>query len=165
MNPIHFHLLITHLPVFASFFGGILLVYGRIRQSEKSRQAAYVMLIIAGLGTLASNISGEEAEHLAERIPGIAEELIEEHEESVRWVFWTLVPCALASIAGLWTCIKRPQMEKWFAIVAISLSLIGFVAVSRTAWLGGQIRHSELNANQDSKSNGADEQNEFEDSE
>jgi drug/metabolite transporter (DMT)-like permease len=144
MDAVHFHLLITHLPVFASVFGAALLAWGLFRDSRETRQAAYFLLVLAALGAMASNVSGEEAEHAVEDLPGVMESLIEEHEESVSIVLWMLIPSGLFSLLAFWSLWKRKKIEQKFAWIALSLSLLGFIATARTAWLGGQIRHSEI---------------------
>ena len=144
MNATHFHLLITHLPVFASVFGAIILAWGLVKDSRESRQAAYFLLVLAAAGAVASNISGEEAEHAVEELPGVLESMIEEHEESVSLVLWMLIPAGLLSLLSLWAIEKRKELELNFARFALGLSLLGFLATARTAWLGGQIRHSEI---------------------
>ena len=156
MNAAHFHLLITHLPIFASVFGALLLVWGLFKDSRESRQAAYVMLIMAAFGAIAANISGEEAEHAVEELPGVFESLIEEHEESVSLVLWMLIPCGLLSVAGIWASFRKQELEKKLAYMALVLSLLGFAATSRTAWLGGQIRHTEIRSGAAPARNNAD---------
>ena len=163
MNAAHFHLLITHLPIFASVFGALLLVWGLFKESRESRQAAYFMLIMAALGAIAANISGEEAEHAVEELPGVFESLIEEHEESVSLVLWMLIPCGLLSVAGIWASFRKQELEKKLAYMALVLSLLGFAATSRTAWLGGQIRHTEIRSGAAPASNNADAETEDKD--
>jgi hypothetical protein len=144
MDALHFHLIITHLPVFASLLGALVLAYGIGKESKPTREIACLILILAGAGTVLSNVSGENAEHIAERISGVLESSIERHEESVGFVFWTLVPCAVLAIAALWAGWKKPELEKRISLLALCLSLLGFIATARTAWLGGQIRHTEI---------------------
>jgi hypothetical protein len=146
MDALHFHLIITHFPVFASIIGALVLGYGIGKESKPTREIGCLILILTGIGAVLSNISGEEAEHLAEKIPGILESSIEEHEESVGLVLWTLVPSALISLAALWAGWKKPGIEKRLSVLAMGLSLLGFAATARTAWLGGQIRHTEISA-------------------
>ena len=144
MDAVHFHLLITHLPVFASVLGALVLSYGMISNSRETRIAAYFLLALSAAGAMASNISGEEAEHAVEDLPGVLESLIEEHEESVSLVLWMLIPCGLFSLLGMWASLKKPELEKRLSYLALGLSLVGFLATARTAWLGGQIRHTEI---------------------
>ena len=146
MDALHFHLIITHFPVFASIIGALVLGYGIGKESKPTREIGCLILILSGIGAVLSNISGEEAEHLAEKIPGVLESRIEEHEESVALVLWTLIPSALASLAALWAGWKKPGIEKRLAILAMGLSLLGFATSARTAWLGGQIRHTEISS-------------------
>jgi drug/metabolite transporter (DMT)-like permease len=165
MDALHFHLIITHLPVFASILGALVLGYGIGKESRPTREIAYLMLMLAGIGAALSNVSGENAEHMAEKIAGITESSIEAHEDSVGMVLWLLIPCALAAAAGLWAAWKKPEMEKRFAMLALGLSLLGFAATARTAWLGGQIRHTEISENPAPDAGGNQHQEEEEGSE
>jgi drug/metabolite transporter (DMT)-like permease len=162
MDAVHFHLLITHLPVFASVFGAALLAWGLFRDSRETRQAAYFLLFLAALGAMASNVSGEEAEHAVEDLPGVMESLIEEHEESVSLVLWMLIPCGLLSVAGIWASFRKEELEKKLAYMSLVLSLLGFAATARTAWLGGQIRHSEIRTGAIQNSEESEEEKESE---
>jgi hypothetical protein len=144
MNALHFHLLITHLPLFASFLGAMVLVYGMMKASPATREAAFLMLILAGLGAILSNISGENAEHLAEKIAGISEENIEEHEESAGLVLWMMIPCGLSALAALIAGRFASVYEKGLSRLVLILALLAFAATARTAWLGGKIRHTEI---------------------
>jgi drug/metabolite transporter (DMT)-like permease len=162
VNAAHFHLLITHLPIFASVFGAMLLTWGLYKDSKESRQAAFFILVLAAAGAMAANISGEEAEHAVEELPGVFESLIEEHEESVSLVLWMLIPCGLLSMAGIWASFRKEELEKKLAYMSLILSLLGFVATARTAWLGGQIRHSEIRTGAIQNSEESEEEKESE---
>jgi uncharacterized membrane protein len=111
---------------------------------------------------MAANISGEEAEHAVEELPGVFESLIEEHEESVSLVLWMLIPCGLLSMAGIWASFRKEELEKKLAYMSLILSLLGFVATARTAWLGGQIRHSEIRTGAIQNSEESEEEKESE---
>lgn len=163
MDALHFHLLITHLPVFASVGGALLLAYGLKSDSRELRQASYLVLAFAAAGAIASNISGERAEHAAEELPGVLESLIEEHEESVGLVLWMLIPAGIFSLLAVWAQKSRKELEKRFAYLALGLSLAGFAGVARTAWLGGQIRHSEIRSGAASPEAGHEEEPEEKD--
>jgi uncharacterized membrane protein len=51
----------------------------------------------------------------------------------------------LASIIGLFLTLRKSPMTRTTAFVILFISLISFALVARTGYLGGQIRHTEIN--------------------
>ncbi len=50
MNQTHIHLLITHLPIFGSILGAIVLAQGIWTKTEQTKVAAYYLFILAAIG-------------------------------------------------------------------------------------------------------------------
>lgn len=50
MDPTHLHLLITHLPIYGSILGTLVLVYGMLTKSRHTRMATYLVLLISAIG-------------------------------------------------------------------------------------------------------------------
>lgn len=61
MNPTHIHLMITHLPIFGSILGALVLAYGIYVKSEQTKSAAYYLFIIAAIGAGIAYATGESA--------------------------------------------------------------------------------------------------------
>uniref|UniRef100_UPI0040490F08 hypothetical protein n=1 Tax=Flavobacterium sp. TaxID=239 RepID=UPI0040490F08 len=51
MNQTHIHLLITHLPIFGSILGGVVLAFGLSSKSDDTKIAAYILFIISSVIT------------------------------------------------------------------------------------------------------------------
>ena len=79
MNQTHVHLLITHLPIYGSILGFIILAYGLWTKSNQTKIAAYIVFIISSIGAGIAYLTGEAAEETVEDIQGVAKKMIEEH--------------------------------------------------------------------------------------
>lgn len=148
MNQTHLHLLITHLPIFGSILGGLVLAYGIWKKNRQTNNAAYLLLIISSIGAMLSYLTGEEAEETVEHLTGVSESIIEQHQEFALFALIALITVGVAALIGLFLRQKNPAIIKMVAIVTLILSLVSFGLVGWTGYLGGQIRHSEIRAGQ-----------------
>ena len=146
MTQTHIHLLITHLPIFGSILGGLVLTHGIYAKSNPTKIAAYNLFIISALGAGIAYLTGEAAEETVENIQGIAKNMIEEHEEFAVISLVSLIILGVASILGLFFTLRKSSLAPSIAIIILFMSLISFGLVARTGYLGGQIRHTEVNA-------------------
>ena len=145
MNQTHIHLLITHLPIYGSILGSIVLAYGLWTKSNQTKIAAYIVFIISSIGVGIAYLTGEAAEETVEDIQGIAKKMIEEHEEFAIVALVSLIILGLASIIGLFLNLRKPLLTRTIAWVILFISIISFALVAWTGYLGGQIRHTEVN--------------------
>lgn len=89
-------------------------------------------------------LSGEESEDLAETLPQVTEEVIENHEEVAENAFYlALALGALAAFAFVLSY-KYPSYENYAAKALILLGLLVSALMIYAANLGGQIRHTEI---------------------
>lgn len=144
MDQTHIHLLINHLPILGSILGALVLIQGIWTKSNQTIVAAYTLLICASAGALIAYLTGEGAEETVENIQGIAENMIEQHEESAIFALISSIILGIASIGGLLLTFKKSPHTKSAAIAILLISLISFGLVARTGYLGGQIRHTEI---------------------
>jgi hypothetical protein len=68
MDPTHLHLLITHLPIFGSILGALVLGYGIFKKSDATVLASYYLFVISSIGAAVAYLTGEEAEESVENI-------------------------------------------------------------------------------------------------
>ncbi|MCB9251643.1 MAG: hypothetical protein H6605_04205 [Flavobacteriales bacterium] len=145
MNQTHIHILITHLPIFGSILGGLVLVHGLWTKSNQTKIASYNIFIISAIGAGIAYLTGEAAEETVENIQGIAKNMIDEHEDFAVFALVSLIILGVASIGGLFLTLRKSALTSAAAIVILFISLISFGLVARTGYLGGQIRHTEIN--------------------
>ena len=62
MNQTHIHLLITHLPIFGSILGGLVLAHGLWTKSNQTKIAAYNLFIISAIGAGIASNSGKKGD-------------------------------------------------------------------------------------------------------
>ncbi len=144
MNQTHIHLLITHLPIFGSILGGLVLAHGLWTKSNQTKIAAYNLFVISAIGAGIAYLTGEAAEETVENIQGIVEATINQHEEFALFALISLIILGLTSIIGLFITLKNLAMTRTVAFIILFISLISFGLVARTGYLGGQIRHTEI---------------------
>lgn len=146
MNQTHIHLLITHLPIFGSILGGLVLLHGIGVRSDQTKMAAYYIFILSSIGAGIAYLTGEGAEETVENIQGVVEATIKTHEQFALFALISLIILGVFSILGLFLTLRKLPLTRAIAFVILFISLISFVLVSRTGYLGGQIRHTEINS-------------------
>lgn len=147
MNQVHLHLLITHLPIFGSILGALVLTYGLISKSLQTQIAAFALFVISSVGAGIAYFTGEAAEETVENIQGVAEGMIEQHEESALLALVSLIILGSISIIALVLKLKKPNSTDTLGLAVLIISLVCFGLVARTGYLGGQIRHTEIHSN------------------
>jgi hypothetical protein len=146
MDQTHIHLLITHLPIFGSILGGLVLLHGIGVRSDQTKIAAYYIFILSSIGAGIAYLTGEGAEETVENIQGVVEATIKTHEEFALFALISLIILGVASLFGLFLTFRKSPLTRTVAIVILFISFISFGLVARTGFLGGQIRHTELNS-------------------
>lgn len=159
MSQVHLHLLITHLPVFGSILGALVLAYGLWSKSHQTKTAAYLLFILSGIGAGIAYLTGEGAEEAVEGIQGVSEQMIGLHEESAAYALVSLVILGTFSLFVIFITYKNTAIRKTTAIIALFIALVSFGLVAWTGYLGGQIRHTEI-TNGNMQNNGGGEKNE-----
>jgi len=144
MDQTHIHLVITHLPIFSSILGGLVLSYGLWTKSNTTNIAAYGLFIISSIGAGIAYLTGEATEESVENLSDVFEATIERHEEFALIALISLILLGVASILGIFLTLKKPPRARRIAFVILLISLVCFGLVARTGYLGGQIRHSEI---------------------
>jgi uncharacterized membrane protein len=145
MSGAHLHLLLNHLPVIGTLVALLLLAYAQLRGSQELTRASLGIFAIAAVMGLAAFLTGEPAEHVVKRLPGIEKSAIHEHEEAALVATWLLGVVGAVSLGGLIGFRKRTGgVPRRFGVLVLALSLFPALAMARTANLGGKIRHPEI---------------------
>ena len=144
MNGTHLHLLITHLPIFGSLLGALVLAYALYTKSNQTKVAAYGVFVISAIGAAIAYLTGESAEESVEKLQGVIESSIEAHEDFADVALTSMLILGIVSLLGLYVTIRKSAWTRTLAFVILFISLISFGIVARTGYLGGQIRHTEV---------------------
>jgi len=144
MNGAHLHLMVTHLPVLGLLFGTLLLAYAWWRGSEEVRRLTLAFMAVAGLFAIPAFFSGESAEDLVEKLPGVSGWLIHEHEEAAEGAAIAGVVTAVLAAGLLAFGLRRGATPRW-GVAGVALGgVISSIWMGVAAFRGGSIRHPEM---------------------
>lgn len=143
MSQAHMHLLITHLPVFGSILGAVVLGYALWTRSNQTKNAAYILFILAAIGASIAYATGEGAEEAVEELQGVSENMIKIHERAGLYALISLVALGIMSVVALLISRAKTSMIRSTSFIILFVSMVSFALVARTGYLGGQIRHTE----------------------
>ena len=143
MNSAQIHLALNHVPLFLSFLGAAILMLGMIKKNESFKNLSLYLLVAAAIFTAPVFLTGEGTEELVERLPGVNESSIEEHEEMAKISLIVIIITGTIALAAL-LLKKNAMVARVLLIAVIILSLVSFGTMAQTAHLGGLIRHSEI---------------------
>ncbi len=143
-NWAHVHLMINHFPVIGVFVGILLFVYALVRKSEEVKAVSLGVFVLIALITIPVFLTGEGAEDVVKHIPGVTETYIGRHEEIAELSLILMEVLGVLALAGLVLLKLRGFIPKIIVILVLVMSLTVATAVSITANLGGQIRHTEI---------------------
>jgi len=144
MNPIHLHLLLNHVPIFAVLFGLVLMVYGIFFKNRTVEMTALFFFIVAALSALPANQSGESAEESIENVAGIDHQVVEAHEEGTKPFF---IGTMLLGVVSLITVLLHRKQKAFAAKLHIPLAIMALVIgvfAYQAGVSGGKIRRPDL---------------------
>jgi hypothetical protein len=144
MNPAHAHLLLNHVPVLGTLFGLLLLGVALLKKSQELQRVALGVFVISALIAIPAYLTGEPAEGVVEGFAGVSHTLIEQHEAAASVALWGIEALGLLSLIGLLAFQGPRKISTGFSGGVLIVSLIVAGLMTRTANLGGEIRHSEI---------------------
>lgn len=144
MNGPHLHLILNHIPVLGTAFGSLLLLIGLIKKSPDIKKMGLLFFVIAALVTIPTFYSGRASPKIVKELPGVTRPFIHDHAEAGEYSFIVVgVLGALALLGWIFSC-RTSGERNWIYVLLFILSLPVGAAMARTAYLGGQIRHTEI---------------------
>ena len=136
--------MITHLPIFGSLLGALVLAHGLLTTTAQTNVAGYYVLALSAIGAGISYITGEETEEAVENLPGVLESIMKEHEEFALFALIGLCALGVLTLIGIYATFKASAHQWAIAKFTLVVALVSFGIVARTGYLGGQIRHTEI---------------------
>ncbi len=144
MDEVHIHLLTNHLPIIGGFIGLIIFVYGWFSRNIILKQTGLVVFIVAALGGILTFLTGEGAEDAVEDIAVVTRDAIHLHEDAAEMAFYMMQAAAAAALLLLIQYRRAVTNYRWLEYVCLLLMILSAIAMMRTGYLGGLIRHTEL---------------------
>ena len=159
MNSTHAHLLLNHFPVIGTLIGTMILLYGLLIKNINIQKVSLATIGVMTLIAIPVFLTGEPAEEAVENLPGVVESIIESHEEAAEVAFWVMMLTGVFALITLGLQIVNNPFSKTFVLIALISGIVSFGLMGRTAYLGGQIRHTEIRSNSTVVNNPANETN------
>jgi uncharacterized membrane protein len=159
MNNTHLHLVVNHLPIIFPVVGIILLIIGIFTKTEVSKRNAYITFILGALASIAAMATGEGAEEGVENLPGVAESLIETHEEAAELFAGLSYFLGGISTVALFASFKNYAFSKFMPFIVGAFALATLFFAQKAGTTGGEIRHTEIRsgaASQNSEGNASE---------
>lgn len=144
MDAAHLHLILNHFPIAGMVFSVPILLIAWWRRNELLARTAFIAILLTGLVTIPTYLTGEPAEEMIEHLPGISERIIEIHEEAAERAIWSVGAAAIIAVVSLFLSIRRKATPRWAYPAVLVVILISVGAIGWTNNLGGQVRHPEI---------------------
>ena len=145
----HIHLLLNHFPTIGNIIGGGLFVVSLITKSNELKRASLVVLLGISLVAIPTYMSGNGAQGAIKALPGISKSLIETHEGAALVAMGFMEFTGAFAWLGLWQFRRLGRVPNWNLAVILILTLVSLGLMTRAANIGGEIRHSEIRAAQE----------------
>lgn len=144
MNGAHWHLVVNHLPIIFPIVGVIVMVIGLISKSEAVKRTAFMIFMFGAVAAIAAMSTGEGAEEVVEKISGVSENYIENHEETAEVFAVLSYFLGGISILGLWASFKQKNFSSIITIGTLVFAFVVLFFAKQTGTTGGEIRHTEI---------------------
>jgi uncharacterized membrane protein len=144
MNAAHLHLLLNHIPVFTTVFGLTLLLFARFGSNATILRAALYTLIAGALFAVPAYLTGEPAEGAVEHMVGISEGSIDAHEDIAGIALASSALLGLVSAGLAYWIHTKAMVAKPIVVGLLVLATASASLYTVTAYLGGQIHHTEI---------------------
>jgi hypothetical protein len=165
INLPHWHLLFNHLPVVGGMFSMLLLIYAMARRNAELKRAALLCWIVVAIVAFVSDQTGGPAARTVRDLPGVNKPMIREHAEAAEYAGILSYVMGGLGLVGLIMAARRKEIKldtanghaveayrrhkdppQWLMLLALVVGLVQVFAMLRTANLGGEIRHPEINS-------------------
>jgi hypothetical protein len=144
MDPVWLHLLVNHIPIIGTAFGLVAVLGGVLLRNVVVKRTGLVLYIVAGLSVFPANFTGKPAEEKVEKVAGISEKQIHEHEEAAETMM-TLTSLALVlALVHLFGRPAQPGFQNTILVAFVAMAVWACVQGVITGHEGGLIRRPEL---------------------
>jgi uncharacterized membrane protein len=150
INWAHFHLLLNHVPVLGTVFGLSLLGWAMLRRDLGVQRVALGVFVAIAMLAFPAYFSGEPAKDVVEQAASISDLAIEAHEHAALVSLIGVELLGLVALGGLYAARRHRPLSANVTRAALFVSLVTAGLMARTANLGGQIRHLEIQAGAES---------------
>lgn len=144
MDAAHWHLVLTHVPVVGVLFAALVLAVALVARADAVRRLALGLVVVVALTAVPTFLTGEPAEEVVERLPGVSERVIDRHEDAAQFALGAVAITGFLALLGLLVSLRAPRVLAGVVPGTLVVTLLSGALLAWTANLGGQIRHTEI---------------------
>ncbi|HEY2572781.1 MAG TPA: hypothetical protein VGH65_01890 [Verrucomicrobiaceae bacterium] len=144
MNSTHWHLLINHIPVLAVPFGFVVLLWGMLRRSSEVQKLSFAVFIVAAAIGWPTHETGHDASMELQDSSDATSGFVMLHDAAAGYALWAVGALAFFAIIAWIAGRGSRAVPAWASVIVLLLSLFASAVLARTAYLGGQVRHTEI---------------------
>jgi uncharacterized membrane protein len=150
MNPAHLHLLLNHFPTIGFGIGLGLFLVSLVVKSNDLRQASLIVFVGIALLSIPTYLSGNAAHFVIKDQPEVSESLIATHQDAALLALGFMEITGLLAWFELWRSRHIKHPIRWNLAAVLVLSVVTFGLMAKAANIGGEIRHPEIRAVEES---------------
>jgi len=154
MSSAHIHLLLNHIPILGTIFALLLLLYGMVKRSDDVKRASLGAFLMTALLTIPVYLTGDGTAEIVQNLPGVSIDLIRRHDNAATITIVAIELLGAISLLSLWLSRRATEIKGWMTLAVLILALISSGLAVWTGGIGGQIRHTEVRASNESTLSG-----------
>lgn len=113
MDAAHWHLVLTHIPVVGIVFALLLLAVALVTTNQGVRWLGLAAVVMVAALALPTYLTGEPAEEVVERLPGVSERVIDRHQDAATTAFVAVEVVGVLALAGLGLSLRAKRVPTW----------------------------------------------------
>jgi hypothetical protein len=146
--------LLNHFPTIGFSVGLGLFVVSMLSKGDDLKRASLVIFFLIAVISIPTYLSGNAAHEAIQDLPEVSAVSVGAHEDAALIAFAAMQITGFMAWIALWQYRQTSIMSRWNLSLLILLSSLTFVLMARTAYIGGLIRHPEINGAQASDADG-----------
>ena len=150
LNLAHVHLLLNHFPIVGTLVGLALYLMSFTQKNGDLRRASLIVFAGIGLLSIPTFVSGIGAQVTIHGNPDATAALIKRHEGAAILSLWFVLATGALALIGLAQSYRSSRPAQWNITAVLFFSLLTVGLMARTGSTGGDIRHLEVRASQES---------------
>ena len=155
MNLAHVHLLLNHFPTIGFGIGLGLFLVALVGKNDELKRASFVIFFLIAAISIPTYMSGNAAQEVLKDQQDVSQTVVRAHEDAALLGFLIIEIAGFVAWVGLWQSRLIKRMPGWSSPAILLLSIAAFVMIARAAYIGGLIRHPEVQTVEDAALPGA----------
>jgi len=148
MNTAQWHLLLNHLPIIGTVIGTLIMSAGFILKNNSTvKVTALGVFVFSALCAIPAYLTGEGAEEVVEKLPGVTKSLIESHEDLGQIFFIVAGALGVLSVVTFLADWRKNKMAAVLYVIVLIAGIGLSVFAKQVGTSGGEVRHSEIRNN------------------